>query len=368
MALEVEIQKRMKGFRLEVDFRAGARTVGVLGPSGSGKSMTLRCIAGHDVPDRGRILLNGRALFDSESGVNVVPRRRRMGFLLQDYALFPHMTVEENIAFGLRSIPRREARRSVAEQIARLQLSGLERRYPRQLSGGQQQRVALARALAIEPEVLLLDEPLSALDVHLRSQMEALLVETLSVFPGASLYVTHNLEEAYRIAEEIVVLSEGREIAVGPKEEIFRRPPNYTTAKVTGCKNFSRARIGPGDTVDALDWGCALRVETAAARPCGWVGIRAHHLGFSEGPAAENTFPCKLIRAIEGPFRMTLYLSLLLPGSPRAHHHLQAEVTKEAWELLKAHDSPLYVHLDPARLMLMKDDSHPGGLRRPAHR
>src|SRR5579883_3387766 len=233
LELLVEIQREFKDFKLEVAFCAGEKTLGILGPSGSGKSMTLRAIAGLETPSRGRIVLNGRTLFDSKRGINLPSRKRRMGFLLQDYALFPHMTVAENIGFGLRHLSRHEAGKRVAEQ--------------------------LARALAIDPEALLLDEPLSALDVHLRSQMEALLIETLSTFRGVSLYVTHNLEEAYRISEEIVVISKGKEIALGPKEEIFRHPRTFTVAQVTGCKNFSRARQRSADEVEALDWGCQLR-------------------------------------------------------------------------------------------------------------
>ncbi|MGH9398676.1 MAG: sulfate/molybdate ABC transporter ATP-binding protein [Terriglobia bacterium] len=350
MELAVEIQKRMKGFKLEVAFRAGLRTLGVLGPSGSGKSMTLRCVAGLEMPDRGRIVLNGRTLFDSDRGINLPSRKRRVGFLLQDYALFPHMTLEENIAFGLHSIPPAEARKRVKEQIARVQLNGLENRRPRQLSGGQQQRAALARALAVEPEVLLLDEPLSALDVHLRSQMETLLVETLAAFQGVSLYVTHNLEEAYRIAEEIVVISNGQEIALGPKESIFRHPPNYSTAQVTGCKNFSRARSALPERVEALDWGCRLRICPSPAFE--WVAIRAHHITLATNGEAENTVPCRLARAIEGPFRMTLYLEVLLPNTPAAHHHLQAEITKETWDGLKNHAFPWYARLAPDKLMV----------------
>lgn len=357
MELEVQIRKRMKGFCLEVAFRAGQKTLGVLGPSGSGKSMTLRCIAGLETPEQGRIVLNERTLFDMNRGIHVPCRKRRVGFLMQDYALFPHLTVEENIAFGLHGVPRAEARRRVKEQIARVQLEGLERRLPHQLSGGQQQRTALARALAIEPELLLLDEPLSALDVHLRGQMEALMVETLATFPGVSLYVTHNLEEAYRIAEEIVIISNGQEIALGSKEEIFRRPPNYTAALVTGCKNFSRARQVTSETIEALNWGCLLRACPLAQGPFEWVAIRAHHISFTLNPQEENTFPCKVVRAIEGPFRMTLYLQILLPQAPDAHHHLQAEVTRERWESLKDHPFPWNVRLAPDSLMLLTRDS-----------
>lgn len=361
MELRVEIQKKFKGFRLEVAFRAGDKTLGILGPSGSGKSMTLRCIAGLETPSFGRIVLNGRALFDSEHGINLPSRARRVGFLLQDYALFPHMTVAENVGFGLRHLPRSKARRSVEEQIARVQLEGLEGRFPRQLSGGQQQRAALARALATAPEALLLDEPLSALDVYLRSQMETLLVETLGAYKGVSLYVSHNLEEVYRISEEIVVISEGKEVAFGPKDEVFRHPPGFTVAQVTGCKNFSRARAISGDQIEALDWGCVLRVCSSIPEGLQHAGIRAHHLEISAEPDGFNTFPCELVRVIEGPFRMTLYLRLLTSNAPPSHHHLQAEVTRERWSCLKSHPFPWNVRLAPERIMLLAKDSGPGG-------
>ncbi len=355
--LEVDIEQRFKDFRLEVRFRAGGKTLGILGPSGSGKSMTLRCIAGLETPARGTIVLNGKTLFDSARGINLPSRERRVGFLLQDYSLFPHLTVAGNITFGLRRFPREIVRQRLAEQLDRFQLQGLEERTPRQLSGGQQQRVALARALAAEPEVLLLDEPLSALDVHLRSQMETLLIETLAAFHGVSLYVTHNLEEAYRIAEEIVVISQGKEVAFGPKEEIFRHPPNFTVAQVTGCKNFSRARAASEDTIEALDWGCTLRVFPPISQELECIGIRAHHLAFpAAAPGSENTFPCSLVRAIEGPFRMTLFLKLLGPQVPPRRHHLQAEITKESWTDLRNRTEPWLVRLGADRLMLLKKE------------
>lgn len=350
MELEVAVQKQMPGFQLAVEFRAGAQTLGLLGPSGSGKSMTLRCIAGLETPSGGRIVLNGRTLFDHDRGINVPSRERRVGFLLQDYALFPHMTLRENIAFGLRALPRRKARDRVEREIERFHLGGLEQRFPRQLSGGQQQRGALARALAVDPELLLLDEPLSALDVHLRSQIESLLVETLDAFHGVSLYVTHNLEEAFRITGEIVVISNGQEIALGPKEVIFRHPPNFETAQVTGCKNFSRAERTGLHEVRALDWGCCLQIPPGGLDNFQWVAIRAHHIrvGFND---VQNSVPCKLVRVIEGPFRMTLFLLVLNAAAPTAHHHLQAEITREEWESLKVREPQWHAVLAADRLM-----------------
>jgi ABC-type sulfate/molybdate transport systems ATPase subunit len=354
--LHVEIQKHLRDFALEVAFTAGQKTLGILGASGSGKSMTLRSIAGVEPRVRGMVVLNGRTLLDSSRGINLPPRKRRVGFLLQDYALFPHMTVRENVAFGLRDIPRKKALLAVQNQIELVQLQGLEDRFPRQLSGGQQQRVALARALATAPEALLLDEPLSALDVHLRSQMEALLVETLASYEGVALYVTHNLEEAYRISEEIVVISRGKQIAYGAKEQIFRHSPNLTVARVTGCKNFSRAREASPGMVEALDWGCLVRVCEPVSPDLEFIGIRAHHLAFTQEATGQNLFPCTLVRIIEGPFRMTLYLKLCNRQAAAAHHHLQAEITRESWEVLKGQPSPWQVRLDPCRIMTLKGE------------
>ena len=353
--LTVEIERRLPGFALQLGFRADRAPLGVLGASGAGKSMTLRSIAGVDSPTRGRIVLNGRTLFDSEQGINLPARKRCVALLSQSYALFPHLTVAENVAFGLKGKPAAERERRVSELIGRVRLRGFEHRYPHELSGGQQQRVALARALSVEPEALLLDEPLSALDTHLRSQMEMRLMEMIENYAGITLYVTHNLEEAYRISTNLVVLSRGRVAACGPKEQVFRHPPSYAVARVTGCKNFSRARAAGSGLVEATDWHCTLASVQDAPDPLAYVGIRAHHLVLGGDPEAPNTFPCWLARAVATPFRMTLYLHLHgAPPNPGLHH-LEAELFKDRWESIKDRPFPWYVRLDPERLFLMKE-------------
>jgi molybdate transport system ATP-binding protein/molybdate transport system permease protein len=349
--LEVHLAKRLPEFTLDVSFTAGDAPLGILGPSGAGKTMLLRCIAGLERPDRGRIALGDRALLDTELRVHVPARDRRVGLLFQHYALFPHRTIGENIAFGLRHLPREEQTRRVQSLLERTHISGLARRYPRELSGGEQQRAALARALSIEPAALLLDEPLSALDTHLRSQVEAQLQETFAAFQRPALLVTHNIEEAYRLGQQLLVLSRGRVAAFGAKEEVFRHPPSLEVARLTGCKNFSRARAISDHTVEALDWGCQLRVQHAIARPPAHVGIRAHHIDFVEsssgGASQENAFPCWLVRSSETPFRITLYLRLHRPPGESGEHHLQAEVFKEKWQLFRDRPLPWHVRLPP---------------------
>ena len=360
MSLEVTIEKQLSGFRLAVEFTADGMPLGLLGPSGSGKSMTLRAIAGLETPDRGRIVLHGRVLFDSARRIDVPARARRIGLLFQHYALFPHLTVAENIAFGLRRLPERERARRVEQQLAAAHLDGLASRYPRSLSGGEQQRVALARALAVEPAGLLLDEPFSALDTHLRSALERQLRETLGSYRGSTLFVSHNLEEAYRVCGEIVVLARGGVAARGPKEEIFRRPPTLEVARLTGCKNFSRARRATGGLVEAHDWGVTLRVTQALAAPPEHIAIRAHHIRVraADGTAAEgreNVFPCWLAAMTETPFRVTLDLRIGGPPASPADFHLQAEVFKQEWEAFRTLPQPWRVELSPDRLFLLPD-------------
>ena len=360
MPLEVAIEKNAGGFRLAVEFVADGAPLGLLGPSGSGKTMTLRAIAGLETPDRGRIVLHGRVLFDSRQGIDVPARDRRIGLLFQNYALFPHLTVAENIAFGLRRLPNAERNRRIAQQVAAAHLDGLMERYPAKLSGGEQQRVALARALAIEPAALLLDEPFSALDTHLRGALERQLRETLANYGGSTLFVSHNLEEAYRVCENLVVLANGNVAAHGPKEEIFRHPPTLEVARVTGCKNFSRARRLSDGRVEALDWGCTLRVAQHFAKPVERVAIRAHHvrvLGAEKSTQEDrkNVLPCWLVAMTETPFRVTLDLCIGAPPVSAPDFHLQAEIFKQEWETFRDLPQPWEVELAADRLFLLPD-------------
>ena len=353
--LIVEIDKNLPSFKLTASLNAHDKPLGILGASGSGKSMTLRCIAGLETPSQGRIILNGRILFDSSKQINLACRDRHIGFVFQNYALFPHMRVARNVGFGLQHLPKEERKSQVKKYLELMQLQGLEKRYPHQLSGGQQQRVALARALAIEPEAMLLDEPLSALDNYLRNQIEQLLAEVFAQYQGVTLFVTHKLEEAYRVCDELLILDRGKVIGFGDKEAIFHHPPNFKVAQLTECKNFSRLAIINDHQVKALDWNCQLRVAQKLDSSLAYIGIRAHHLKFVTDKDLVNTFPCWLVKTSETPHRMTLYLKIHAPNNHELDYHLQGEVFKEKWQAIKEQPFPWYIQLDPLKLIPISD-------------
>jgi molybdate transport system ATP-binding protein len=241
--LSIDISKRFPGFTLEVSWQASERVTGLFGPSGAGKTATLDCLAGLSRPDRGRIVVNDRVLFDSAASIDVPPRQRRLGYVFQGYALFPHLTAAENIGYGLHGHPRAERRRRTAEVLERLGLGGLEGRRPGDLSGGQRQRVALGRALAPEPALLLLDEPFSALDAPLRRVLREDLSAVLRDWGTAAVVVTHDFTEAYRLADHIVVYDGGRVVQAAPRSELLWRPASEIVASIMGIRNVLHGTV-----------------------------------------------------------------------------------------------------------------------------
>ena len=301
MALLVDIEKGLGLFSLHVKFEAGDETMALLGASGCGKSMTLKCIAGIERPDRGRIVLDGVTLFDSEQRIDLPPQKRRVGYLFQSYALFPNMTVEKNIACALRG---KGDVNAVREVIRAMRLEGLEKKRPHQLSWGQQQRVALARILVNGPELILLDEPFSALDSHLRFQMEGELRRVVRQFGKTVLLVSHDREEAFRLAKRIAIMKEGQIEQAGPREIVFERPRTVNAARLTGCKNISRAEAAGAGNVFAMDWGVTLSFPEGVGG-MDFVGIHAHDICLGGG---ENAVECRVTEIIENPFSRIVML------------------------------------------------------------
>ncbi|MGB3535883.1 MAG: molybdate ABC transporter permease subunit [Microcoleaceae cyanobacterium] len=356
--LIVEIKKQLPGFFINISFNTNTQPLGLLGASGAGKSFILRCIAGLETPDRGRIILNGRTLFDSEKGINLPSRDRKIGYLFQNYALFPHLTVAQNIAFALpKGLSNLQIKQQVEQQLIAVDLAELDHRYPHELSGGQQQRVALARVLASKPEVLLLDEPFSALDTYLRDRMEKLLRLTLNSYQGITLFITHNLEEAYRVCENLLVIDEGQIIDQGSKYDIFEHPSCFRAAQVTGCKNFSLALQSRNNQIKAVEWDCILNTIEPIPHHLTQVGIRAHQITFLSANYSinsdHNIFPCWLAAMSETQHRVTLYIKLNSPPNSTSDYHLQAEVFKENWRMIKDDAFPWKVQLKPTQLILV---------------
>jgi molybdate ABC transporter permease protein len=351
---DIHVEKALDNFSLEVDFHTGRGAVGLLGASGAGKSMTLRMIAGIVAPDCGRIVLNGRVLFDSARKVNISAARRKIGVVFQDYALFPNMTVADNVGFGLSHLPIKERHALVRRQLQRVNIAELADRYPAQISGGQRQRVAIARCMAIEPDALLFDEPFAALDPHLRRQMEEQLRGTLADYNGAVIFVSHDMEEAFRFCTDLLVLDSGKVIASGPKHQLFERPQTVAAARLTGCKNIVPAQRIAMNRIAVENWNCEL--QTAGQCPDGMthVGFRSHQIVFQPAAGGENTFPCWLIATSEAPHEMTLYLRLHAAPQPGEPPHLQADIPKDAWRALSAQPQPWQVRLDAARLLLLE--------------
>ncbi len=301
MSVYVDIQKNLGSFALDIRLQAGPGIMGILGASGSGKSMTLRCLAGAVTPDAGRVVLNDRVLFDAGQNINLPARERRVGLMFQNYALFPHMTVEQNIVSGIRERERRED--ILMRYLSLLQLEPLRQRRPSQLSGGQQQRVALARMMASEPQLMMLDEPFSALDMHLREQIEPALLHALQAYKGTVLYVSHNMEELYRICSTVLVIEQGHVIEQGPTRTLFRRPKRVETARLLSCRNLSPVCNG------RTHWGISLPVQTSHV---GIFGENVHLLS----AAQPDAWPASVVSIQEERSQCVISVQLTASGVP----------------------------------------------------
>jgi iron(III) transport system ATP-binding protein len=290
---------------LDLDVKPG-ELVALLGPSGCGKTTTLRVVAGFLTPDTGEVWVGDRCL--SSPATVIPPERRRMGMIFQSYALWPHMTVAQNVGYGLRfmgagqGVPRSERDGKVKEMLRVVQLAGYEQRYPGELSGGQQQRVAVARALVVEPEILLLDEPLSNLDASLREEMRFEIRRLHETFGITTLYVTHDQSEAMVISDRVAVLDRGRVAQIGTAEELFERPRTRFVAEFIGKTNLIEGTAERSDTF--VRGPLRLRVLDANLTPGPVVlSIRPHQIAL--GPASlappssagENVLRATVLRA-----------------------------------------------------------------------
>ena len=347
MALSVDIRKKMGDFQLEVRFEAENECLALLGASGCGKSVTLRCIAGILTPDEGKIVLDGVTLFDSTANINLPPQKRNVGYLFQQYALFPNMTVRQNIAAAVRD--KRRRKEVTEENLRQFRLEEMADKRPSQISGGQQQRTALARILASNPKAILLDEPFSALDSYLKYQLEVELAETLEQFPGTVLWVSHDRGEVFRNCRRVCVLDHGKSQGTFTLRELFHEPVTEAAARLSGCKNYADA-VPNGTSVSLPEWGLTLDCGKEVPVDIRRIGIRAHHITMTEANAP-GAFPCDVLRVIQDVF---ITIVLLRPeGAAPDAPPLRMELDREAWYAAKDKHH-IWASIQPRDILLLK--------------
>ena len=245
MAVSVNIEKNFRDFSLKVQFEGSSAAIGILGASGSGKSMTLRCIAGIETPDRGKIIINGKTVFDSEAGINLKPQKRRIGYLFQNYALFPWLKVGENIEYPMKKmkVPKEERKKKLKELLEMAQLTKYENYYIHEISGGMRQRVMIAMAIINHPDLIIADEPTTALDVTIQSQILELFRNIQKKFRTATILVSHDLSVVAGVADRVAVMYAGKIVEIGTTEEIFYQPKHpYTWALLQSLPALSKGK------------------------------------------------------------------------------------------------------------------------------
>lgn len=343
----VDIEKKFGKFTLKTKFQFDNEIMGLLGASGSGKSLTLKCIAGIEKPDKGRIILNDRVLFDSEKKINISPKDRKIGYLFQDYALFPNMNVYENIKVGIREGENFD--KLIKEKLEEMRISHLKDKKINKISGGEKQRVALARLLINKPEIILLDEPFSALDDYLKSKIELEVAEVLRNYKIPTILVSHSREEVYRLCNEICVMSNGKSEDLMNKKELFKNPKTFSSCLISGCKNFSKIEKISENRLRALDWNIELETSDTILEEHKILGIRAHLIELEKSD--ENSFAVEVERVVEDVFTY-----IILVRKKDAKNSIRIEVDKHILEKVENREN-LFITMRKEDLILMVENN-----------
>jgi len=349
MSIYVDIKKKLPGFQLSVKMEADNEILGILGRSGCGKSMTLRCIAGIVEPDEGEIVLNDNILFHSQRKINLSPQKRNVGLMFQNYALFPNMTVYENISIGI-DADAAEKKRRIQSYLEILKLEDLLNRRPGQLSGGQQQRVALARMMVKNPGILMLDEPFSALDTHMRHTIEKEFSAALDAFSGSVIYVSHAIEEVYKYCDRIAIMADGNIAEIDKTQKIFHNPSTVESAKLTGCRNISPLQMLEDKTYLAVNWNIVLPISDEK-QDAEFIGIRESDIQLSSA-AIDNSSVEVIVKDVQ--FIPTGVLVLLADKSDNAKEYLLCSLSNiKAHELSICEQRQLYATIDPNNYLFL---------------
>ena len=332
-----KIKKDFKKFSLDVDFKMENERLGFLGASGSGKSLTLKCIAGLIKPDSGKIILNGRTLFDSEKKINLRPQERRVGYLFQDYALFPNFTVEENVRVGLRDDI------DLGAKLKEMHIYHIKDKLPKYISGGEKQRTALCRILVNKPDILLLDEPFSALDEFLKNSIEAEVLNLINKYNLKTILVSHSKDEAYRICDNIISIDQGHSAKKKTTQEFFDRPDTLTEAKLIGINNFTRFREISSGKYFAENWG--IEIGADELDPNAYYGIRSCDIFVSKNKEAKNSYKLDKFSLVENIDSYTIIYN----RDTEKYDNLRISINKEAYR------DDLYFSIDCHKLIKLKE-------------
>lgn len=353
MSIYVDISKKLGSFLLKAQFSANDEILGILGSSGCGKSMTLKCIAGIITPDEGEIILNDKILFSSKKKINLSPQKRNVGLMFQNYALFPNMTVEKNIGIGIEEKNEVLKKEIIKYYLDLLQISEYKDKYPPLLSGGQQQRVALGRMMAKNPDILMLDEPFSALDTELRFSIESEFLKILKNYNKTAIYVSHSIDEVYTYCDKTAIMSEGKILEIANTENIFNKPATLEGAKLTGCKNISKIKRISESSVFAIDWGITLEINSHVDETANYIGIRETDIYVSNIQKHENCFPLSIADVKQTPSNTILSFN---PNRSKISYPLlctyQKDKTNSILELEK--QGNLYGNIKKDKILLLK--------------
>lgn len=349
MAIEVRIHREFDDFKLDVQFQSESRRIGILGASGCGKSLTLKSIAGIERPETGKIESAGKVFFDSAKKIWMPPQERNVGYLFQNYALFPTMTVEKNIGIALRC-GKKEKEKKVRDMIDRFSLQGLEKKLPGQLSGGQQQRTALARIMIYEPDMILLDEPFSALDSYLKEQTQRECLELLQDYPGTVILVSHSRDEIYRFSEEVLVMDGGKAVIQKTVKELFEHPQKVAAAKLTGCKNIEEIVWKDGKHLYVPGWDMVIPDGMGNVGGAQAIGIRAHEFTTERTESdGELVFPVYKPEVKEDLFEYHVQFFT----SERAKTPVVWKVSKKLWDVWEK-GVPKWLHLKREHILFLE--------------
>lgn len=341
MRLYADIEKKCGEFDLKVNFETENEVFAILGASGCGKSLTLKCIAGIENPDRGIIKLGNDVLFDSEKGINLTPQKRRIGYMFQNYALFPKMTVLENIMCG------EPDETKAREYIKRFYLTGKENLYPHMISGGERQRTAIARMLAAKPRLVMFDEPFNALDSYLKRNLESEIMQIIESYEGQAVFVSHDRDEVYRLTDRIAVMEKGRIVGIQEKHELFENPKTLAAALLTGVRNISPLEKADDGSLLAVDWGVKLKSDSPQADVARYAGFHEQCFEAADHMEEFNVIHCNIKRVVEDRDCMMIQFT----GDDK-EKVLTYAVDKEKWPALSGRG--LYLRMPQDKIMMFE--------------